>query len=144
MRTREDKLDPYSRDAVIGELSRAIKTGEISPASPQELMKALLCFVENNVDNSSLYFKSMDSAPKEREIVVWYDHQYEGPTPGDKERYAAYLRFNHQLYALPGSGICIARLFYVSSQAVWFAKGLYSEYNRSINPVAWGEIPKFE
>ena len=96
---------------------------------------------------------NMDEAPKDCDVLVWYDHDadpHEDPQKlGTLTNYAAWAESGD---FLDGKGVCIAKWFPQFWESVdeygagfwmpaaWFALEFY-DYERVVNPTHWAIIP---
>ncbi len=97
--------------------------------------------------------KDMAAAPKDRDILVWYDHDadlYQDPeNPGCLTDYGALAEGGS---FLNGKGVAVAhwfaRQFEVENEygdgywlpGGWFSRGDFDDYESVCNPIAWQEI----
>lgn len=102
-------------------------------------------------------WQPIDTAPIDRDILVWYDHDadpYQDPdNPDNPDRLTPYATWAESGQFLSGSGICIARhhpQYYVDEgdfgqsyhlPAAWFAREM-DEYDRVVNPTHWMPLPE--
>lgn len=98
-------------------------------------------------------WQSMENAPKDCEILVWYDHEADPYyDPANPKALTAYAAWTEGGAFLDGHGICIAKWFPQHWESVdeygagywlpaaWFAAE-NDDYERVVNPTHWMPLP---
>ena len=98
-------------------------------------------------------WQDIETAPKDREVLVWYDHSLDPyQDPDHPEKITDYAAWADAGDFLDGKGVCIAKWhpqFWESVDeygggywmpAAWFALE-FDDFERVVNPTHWTPIP---
>lgn len=97
--------------------------------------------------------KTIESAPKDRDILVWFDHEADPyQDPHNPDRLTDYAVWAESGEFLDGKGFCIAKWHTAIWESEdeygngywlpswWFAKE-NDDYERVVNPTNWTDLP---
>lgn len=99
-------------------------------------------------------WQPIETAPKDRDILVWYDHDADPyQDPGKPDRLTPYATWAESGEFQSGRGVCVAQyhLPYLVDEgdvensytlpAAWFARE-DGHYERVVNPTHWMPLPE--